>query len=153
MGIVATAIALTAATVVLLHRREYQAEHDAVVRMAPENRRAMFDDTRKSAELICAQARAEAGLADRCIETRNSSWRSPNATKRALRSCACTSARPPDNDAPLYGFLTSFGSTLTSSSSEPSYSQGTTMLDIVFVGLALTLFALTLGLVRICERV
>jgi hypothetical protein len=69
MGIVATAIALTAATVVLLHRREYQAEHDAVVRMAPENRRAMFDDTRKSAELICAQARAEAGLADRCIET------------------------------------------------------------------------------------
>jgi hypothetical protein len=37
--------------------------------MNPAERRAMFDETRRNASLLCAKAATEPALSDRCMET------------------------------------------------------------------------------------
>jgi len=44
-------------------------ERRALLRMQPEERRALFDETRRNADALCTQAQTEAALRDRCVDT------------------------------------------------------------------------------------
>lgn len=45
-----------------------EAERRALLRMRPEDRRALYQETTRNADAVCAQAHAERALRDRCID-------------------------------------------------------------------------------------
>jgi hypothetical protein len=67
-GLVAVLVGLLLA-VVLLRPDGIAAERRALLGMAPVERRTLFDETRRNAEALCAQAQSQPALLDRCLDS------------------------------------------------------------------------------------
>jgi hypothetical protein len=66
--LVALVVGLLAAAV-LLWAGGLVGERRALLRMNPEERRGLYDETRRNAEAICSRAGTEPALRDRCIDS------------------------------------------------------------------------------------
>lgn len=65
-ALLVVALLAVAATILMLRPGLIEGERNALLRMAPEERRALYTQTRRNAEMLCEHARQEEALADRC---------------------------------------------------------------------------------------